>query len=132
MENAQVKLKCWNYHTFDLEADKKNMPDILWLSQFFASLEPELIPIFECFIEVAYAEIYSPEPLIGDFLKNPDKYNVKRISFSGVSNYFWVYHFGKIIEAYELAKKEFKKRKPPTDEGDRKAYQVVKKFFDEH
>jgi len=127
-----VQVKCWNYHTFDLEADVQNMPDILWLSQFFAGLEPELIPILECLIEVTYAEIYLPEPKIGDFLKNPTEYNVKSISFNGLSNYFWVYHFGKIIETYQLAKKEFRKRQPPIEEGDKKAYQVVKKFFDEH
>jgi hypothetical protein len=127
-----MKLNPGNYHNFDLEADDRNMPDIIWLSQFFVSLEPELCPIFECLIEVKYAEKYDPEPSIREYLKNPTEYRIEKITFSGLSNYVWVYHFSKIIETYTLAKEEFKKRKRPTDEGDRKVYEAVKKFFDEH
>ena len=125
-----MKLKCWNYHNFDLEAE--GMPDILWLSQFFESLDPELIPIFECLVEVKYAERYEPEPTILEYLKNPAEYRIEKITFSGLSNYYWVYHFSRIIEAYKLAEESFYKRQKPNDEGDKKAYDAVKKFFDEH
>ena len=127
-----MKLKCWNYHNFDLEADEDNKPDILWLSQFFVSLDPELIPIFECLVEVKYAEQYEPEPTIREYLKNPTEYRIEKITFSGLSNYYWVYHFSRIIEAYKLAKESFYKQQKPNDEGDKRAYEVVKKFFDEH
>lgn len=127
-----MKLNPGNDHNFDLEADDRNMPDIIWLSQFFVSLEPELCPIFEWLIEVKQAEKYDPEPSIREYLKNPTEYRIEKITFSGLSNYVWVYHFSKIIETYTLAKEECKKRKRPTDEGDRKVYEAVKKFFDEH
>ena len=45
------------------------MPDVLWLSQFFEGLKPELRPIFECLIEVEYAEQYEPEPTIREYLR---------------------------------------------------------------
>jgi hypothetical protein len=127
-----LKLLCWNYHTFDLQADEENMPDILWLSQFFTSLEPELIPIFECLVEVEYAERYEPEPTILEYLKNPTEYKIEKITFSGLSNYYWVYHFSRIIETYKLAKETFRKKQKPTGEQDKKTYEAVKKFFDEH
>jgi hypothetical protein len=127
-----LKLRCWNYHNFDLEADEDSMPDILWLSQFFISLDPELVPIFECLVEVKYAERYEPEPTIREYLKNPAEYRIKKITFGGLTNYYWVYHFSRIIESYEISKVEFHKRRMPTDEGDKKAYGWVKNFFDEH
>jgi hypothetical protein len=127
-----LKLHCWNLYNFDLEAEDRNMPDILWLSQFFEGLEPELRPIFECLIEIEYAEKYLEPPGIREYLKNPGEYKIQKITFSGLSNYYWVYHYGRIIEAYEIAKVEFHKRRMPTDEGEKKAYEAVKKFFDEH
>jgi hypothetical protein len=127
-----VKLSCWNLYNFDLEADAHNMPDILWLSQFFEGLEPELRPIFECLIEVEYAEQYEPEPTIREYLKNPTLYKIEKFTFSSISNYYWVYHFKLIIEAYQIAKREFKKKQKPKNGGDLKTYEAVKKFFDEH
>jgi len=127
-----LNLRCWNLYNFDLEADDHSMPDILWLSQFFEGLEPELRPIFECLIEVEYAEPYRPEPTIREYLQNPTQYKIKKITFSGVSNYVWVYLFSKIIEAYQIAKEEFKKNPKPTSGEDLKTYEAVKKFFDKH
>jgi hypothetical protein len=102
-----MKLSCWNLYNFDLEAE--GMPDILWLSQFFEGLEPELRPIFECLIQVTYVEPYIPEPTIREYLKNPTEYRIKKITFRGLSNYAWFDSFTKIIEAYQIAKGEFKK-----------------------
>ena len=110
-----MKLKCWNLYNFDLEADDHNMPDILWLSQFFEGLEPELRPFFECLIEVTYAEPYKPEPTIREYLENTTQYL-----------------YSKIIEAYQIAKEEFKKNPKPTGGEDLRMYEAVKKFFDEH
>jgi hypothetical protein len=125
-----MKLNCWNFYNFDLEAD--DMPGILWLSQFFESLEPELAPIFEGLIRVEYDEIYQPVPTVREFLSDPTEYRVKKITFSGLQNFFWVYHYAKIIEAYTLAKAGFYKREMPPDSGDREVYEAVKRFFDEH
>jgi hypothetical protein len=108
------------------------MPDILWLSQFFEGLEPELRPILECLIEVAYAEPYEPEPSIRQYLENPTQYRIKKITFSSVSNYVWLYSFSRIIEAYQIAKEEFRKSEKPEGGEDRRVYEEVKKFFDEH
>jgi hypothetical protein len=108
------------------------MPDILWLSQFFEGLELELRPIFECLIEVDYAEPYKPEPTIREYLENPTQYKIKKITFSGLSNYVWVYSFSRIIEAYQIAKEELRKNQKPTAGEDLKEYEAVKKFFDEH
>jgi hypothetical protein len=108
------------------------MPDVRWLSQFFAGLEPELRPIFECLIEVEYAEPYRPEPTIREYLRNPSTYNMKKITFSSISNYVWMHLFAKIIEAYQTAKEECKKNPKPTGGEDKKVYEAVKKFFDEH
>jgi hypothetical protein len=127
-----LRLRCWNFHNFDLEADEDSMPDILWLSQFFISLDPELVPIFECLVEVKYAEKYQPEPTIREYLNNPAAYRIEKITFGGLTNYYYVYHFSRIIEAYSIAKEEFKKRQKPEGEEDRKVYEAVKKFFDEH
>ena len=127
-----MRLKCWNLYNFDLEADDHNMPDILWLSQFFEGLEPELKPIFECLIEVEYAELYKPEPTIKEYLQNSTQYKIKKITFSSISNYAWFDLFSKIIEAYQIAKEEFKKNPKPSGGEDLKAYEAVKKFFDEH
>jgi hypothetical protein len=127
-----LKLRCWNYYNFDLEAEDHTMPDILWLSQFFEGLEPELRPIFECLIEVDYAEPYKPEPTIREYLENPTQYRIKKITFSGLSNYVWVYSFSRIIEAYQIAKEELRKRRKPTAGENLKEYEAVKKFFDEH
>ena len=107
------------------------MPDILWLSQFFEGLEPELRPIFECLIEVDYAERYKPEPTIREYLENPTQYRIKKITFSGVSNYDWVYSFSRIIEAYQIAKEILRKRQKPIAGEELKEYEAVKKFFDE-
>ena len=132
MEGAELRLRCWNYFNFDLEAEEGNMPDVLWLSQLFSELEPELRPIFECLVEVSFAEPYLPEPSLREYLHNPDAYHVEKITFSSVSNYFWVDRFARIIEAYTIAKEEFYKRAKPTGPGDIKVYEAVKQFFDEH
>jgi hypothetical protein len=108
------------------------MPDILWLSQFFEGLEPELKPIFECLIEVEYAELYKPEPTIKEYLQNSTQYKIKKITFSSISNYSWFDLFSKIIESYQIAKEEFKKNPKPSGGEDLKVYEAVKKFFDEH
>jgi predicted transcriptional regulator len=91
-----------------------------------------LRPIFECLIEVDYAEPYKPEPTIREYLENPTQYRIKKITFSAVSNYVWVYSFSRIIEAYQTAKEEFHKYQKPTTGEDLKEYEAVKKFFDEH
>ena len=108
------------------------MPDVLWLSQFFEGLEPELRPIFECLIEVKYAEPYKPEPTIEEYLQNPTQYKIEKITFSSISNYVWMHTFTKIIESYQIAKEEFKKNPKPTGGYDLKLYEQVKKFFTEH
>ena len=127
-----MQLHCWNFFNFDLEADSRSMPDVLWLSQFFEGLEPELKPIFECLIEVEYYEPYEPEPTIEEYLQNPTQYKIKKITFSSISNYVWMHTFTKIIESYQIAKEEFKKNQKPSDRYELKVYEQVKKFFDEH
>jgi hypothetical protein len=127
-----LRLRSWNLYNFDLEAEEDSMPDILWLSQFFEGLEPELKPIFECLVEVEYAEPYEPKPTIREYLQNPTEYRIEKITFSGISNYVWIYLFSKIIESYQIAKEEFKKNPKPIGGEDLKMYEAVKKFFDEH
>ena len=107
---------------------------MLWYSADRTSSQQlrDTTPIFECLVEVKYAEKYQPEPTIREYLENPAEYRIEKITFGGLTNYHWVYHFSRIIEAYTIAKEEFKKRQKPVDGEDRKVYEVVKKFFDEH
>jgi hypothetical protein len=65
------------------------MPDILWLSQFFEGLEPELRPIFECLIEIVYAEKYQPVPTIREYLENPTQYKIKKSPLAEPQIMFW-------------------------------------------
>jgi hypothetical protein len=129
---SNLLLRCWNLYNFDLQAEDHNMPDILWLSQFFEGLEPELHPIFECLVEIKYAEKYEPQPTIQEYLQNPTEYRIEKITFSSLSNYVWVYTFSKIIESYSRAKESFYQQPKPHDRGDIKVYEAIRKFFDEH
>lgn len=136
-----MKTKFWNYNAFDLEADDGHIPDILYLKHFFNDLEDALKPIMAGMLEFEFDENYAADcyPTSEDVLKDPENYEIKKITFRGNSDRWWVYFYGDIIDAYAIARKRFMGIKKPTKENnlvwddDAEAeFKRIKKFFENH
>ena len=128
-----MKTDLYNYYNFILEAE--NMPEKLWLTQFFDALNRYLIPIMAGMIEIEYDEDIAPIPTEKEFLESEDKELVKAITFSGCTNFWWLYSFHAVLETYKKAKFDFLQIKNVSRNlrrKEKKMFKEIKEYFEKH